>query len=117
MLVVRPSVGLSGRPSVLPSGRPYIRPTCERDILELFHHSTSNLKYDIRPAKTRTLLILGHVRKTKMAAIKLFNKYAIDTPCDVISLEPINQSTSNLVYDVILPKGRTLMILGHVRKL
>ena len=29
----------------------------------------------------------------------------------------LNQSTSNLVYDVILPKGRTLLILGYVRKL
>ena len=36
---------------------------------------------------------------------------------NAISQEPLNQSTSNLVYDVIPPKGRTLLILGHVRKL
>ena len=34
-----------------------------------------------------------------------------------ISLEPLNQSTSNLVYDVTPPKGRTLLVLGHVQKL
>ena len=59
----------------------------------------------------------GPCAKTKMAAIELFNMYAIDTPVNAISLEPLNQSTSNLVDDVILPKGWTLLILGHVRKL
>ena len=58
----------------------------------------------------------GPCAKTKMAAIELFNMYAIDTPCERDNLEPLNQSTSNLVYDVILPKGRTLLILGHLLK-
>ena len=49
--------------------------------LEPFYQSTSNLVYDVIPPKGRTLLILGRA-KTKMAAIKLFNMYAIDTPCE-----------------------------------
>ena len=46
-----------------------------------------------------------------------FKLYAKDTPVNALSLEPLNQSTSNLVYDVIPPKGWTLSILGHVQKL
>ena len=67
--------------------------------------------------KDRDAIDFGPCVKTKMAAIELFNMYAIDTPCEAIALEPPNQLTSNLVYEVILPKGRTLFILGHVQKL
>ena len=35
---------------------------------------------------------------------------------DAITLESFHQSTSNLIYDVIPPKGRTLFILGHLIK-
>ena len=56
-----------------------------------------------------------------MASIELFNMYAtcIDTCIDLvntISLEPLNQSTTYLVYDVIPPIGRMQLILGSVRK-
>ena len=83
--------------------------------LEPLKQSTSDLVDDVIPPKGRTLLILGHV-KTKMATIKLFNMYAIDTPCDSISLETLNQSTSIFIYDVIPPKGQTLLILVHLLK-
>ena len=59
----------------------------------------------------------GPCVKTKIAAIELFNMYAIDTPCERNIFRPLNQSTSNLIYDVTPPKGLTLLILGHVRKL
>ena len=47
-----------------------------------------------------------------MAAIKLFNMYAIDTPCDSISLETLNQSTSILIYDVIQLKRTDAIDFG-----
>ena len=67
MLVVRPSIGL----------------TCEH-----IHQSTSNLKYDIRPPQERTYYRLvgaidfGSSAKNKMATIKLFKIYAMDTSCE-----------------------------------
>ena len=91
---------------------------CERDIsLEPLNQLTSNLVYDFIPPKGRTLLILGYMQKLKWPPSKLFNMYAIDIPCERdISLEPLNQLTSNLVYDIRPPKIRTLLIFGHVQK-
>ena len=59
----------------------------------------------------------GPTALTKMAAIKLFNMYAIDTPCERDIFRIFHQSTSTLIYDVIPPKGRTILILGHLLKL
>ena len=56
----------------------------------------------------------GSSAKTKMATIKRFNMYAIDTHCErdiFIIISPIN-----FKFDVIPPKGRTLLILGHLLK-
>ena len=36
--------------------------------------STSNLKYDIRPPEIQTLLILGHVLKTRWPPSNFLNK-------------------------------------------
>ena len=85
--------------------------------LEPLNQLTSNLVYDIRPPKIRTLLILGHVQKPRWPPSN-FLICMLKTPLvNTISSEPLNQSTSNLVYDVIVPKGQTLLILGHVQKL
>ena len=54
----------------------------------------------------------GPCVKTKMAAIELFNMYAIDTPCE----HDIFRTASNLVYDIRPPKMQMLLILGHVQK-
>ena len=60
----------------------------------------------------------GPCAKTKMAAIVLFNMYDIDTPCErnIFRNQLFHQTTSNLKIVVISSRGRTLLILGHVRK-
>ena len=84
--------------------------------LEPLNQSTSNLVYDVIPPKGRTLLILGHVRKTRWPPSNFLICLLLTPLVNAISLEPLNQSTSDLVYDVIPPKGRTLLILGHLLK-
>ena len=49
--------------------------------LEPLNQSTSNLVYDVTPPKG-VAIDFGPCAKTKMAAIELFNMYAIDTPCE-----------------------------------
>ena len=86
--------------------------------LEPLNQSTSYLVYDVIPPKGRMLLILGHVRKLRWPPSN-FLICMLLTPLglvNAISLEPLNQSTSNLVYDVIPLKGRTLLILSHLLK-
>ena len=74
MLVVRPSVCLSVCPSV--------RLSCERDILRTV--SPIDFKFEIWCQNTENTdaIDFGPCAKTKMAAIKHFNMYAIDTPCE-----------------------------------
>ena len=52
------------------------------------------------------------------AAFKLFKMYVMSklwTPfVNTISLELFHQSASSLKYDLILPKGWTLLILWHI---
>ena len=55
--------------------------------------------------------------KTKIAAIKLFNMYAIDTPCERDIFRIISPINFKFDYDVLPPKGRTLLIMSHVLKL
>ena len=84
--------------------------------LEPLNQSTSNLVYDVISPKGRTLLILGHMRKLRWPPSN-FLICMIKIPLvNAISLEPLNQSTYNLIYDVIPPKGQTLSILGHLLK-
>ena len=90
-----PSVLLSVRPSVRPSFRRAIlsvRPTCERDIFRTI--SPFNFKFEIYQTTENTDAIdFGPCAKTKMAAIDIFNMYAIDTPCEhniFRNVSPIN---------------------------
>ena len=76
--------------------------------LEPLNQSTSNLVYDVTPPKGRTLLILGHVQKLRWPPSNFLICMLLIPLVNAISLEPLNQLTSNLVYDVTPPKGRTL---------
>ena len=58
---------------------------------------------------------LGPSAKNKIAAIELLKLNAMDTPCEHNILESFHQSTSNLICDVKPPKGRMLLILGHLK--
>ena len=71
MPVVRPSIGPSA-----------VRLTYERDILRTI--SPFNFKFEIwyQTTENKDTIDFGQCAKTKMAAIKLFNMYAIDTPCE-----------------------------------
>ena len=51
--------------------------------------------------------------KNKTAAIELLKYMLWTTLVNAISLKSFHQSTSNLNYDVLSPKRRTLLILGH----
>ena len=64
------------------AGPPSVCPTFERDILRTF--SPFNLKFKIWYQTTENTDAIDFRRcvKTKMAAIELFNMYAIDTPCE-----------------------------------
>ena len=55
---------------------------CERDIFKTV--LPINFKFDFLYHSTyrRDTIDLGPCVKTKMAAIELFNMYAIDTPCE-----------------------------------
>ena len=51
--------------------------------LKPFPQLTSDLKIVFILSRGRMLFILGHLLKPRcMVAIKLFNMYAIDTPCE-----------------------------------
>ena len=65
---VGPSVCLPVHPSFLPSVCPSVCSTCEP-----FNQSASILKYDIRPPKIRTLLILGHLLKPRWPPSNFLN--------------------------------------------
>ena len=84
--------------------------------LEPLNQSTSHLVYDVISPKGWTLLILGHVQKLRWPPLNFLICMLYTPLVNAISLEPRNQSTSDLVYDVIPPKGRTLLILGHLLK-
>ena len=59
---------------------------------------------------------MDHVQKLRWPPSN-FLICMLKTPLvNAISLEPLNQLTSNLVYDVIPPRGWTLLILGHLLK-
>ena len=51
--------------------------------------------------------------KIKMAAIELFNMYAMDTTCGRDIFRTTSPIDFKFGYDVIPPKERTLLILGH----
>ena len=78
MPVVRPSV----YPSVCPSVRPSVRPTCEPDILRTVSPIDFKIEIWYQTTENTDAIDFGPFAKTKMAAIKLFNMYAIDTPCE-----------------------------------
>ena len=76
--------------------------------LEWFTQSTLNMKFVFKLSR-------GPSAINKMAVIELFKMYAIWTSLvNAISLESFHKSTSNLIYDVILPKGHTLLIFGFL---
>ena len=59
----------------------------------------------------------GPSAKNKMATIELFLRYVLWTSLvNAIALESFHQSISNLIYDVIHPKGRTLLISDFLLK-
>ena len=69
-------------PTVRPSVHPSDRPTCERDILRTVSPIDFNFEIWYQTAKNTDATDFGPCAKTKMAAIGLFNMYAIDTPCE-----------------------------------
>ena len=84
--------------------------------LEPYPLSTSNFKFVFILSRGRTLLILGHLLKTKWLPSN-FLKCMLWTPLvNGISLESFHQSTLNFLYDVIPYKGRTILILGNLLK-
>ena len=82
--------------------------------LELLNQSTSNLVYDVIPPKGRTLLILGHLRKLRWPPSNFLICMLWTPLVNAISLEPLHQLTSILVYDVIPPNERTLLIFWAI---
>ena len=64
---------------------------------------------------------LGPSAKSNMAAIKLFKMYVMSKQwthiLNTLYLESFHQSTFiNIINDLILPKGQTLLILGLLLK-
>ena len=47
-----------------------------------------------------------------MAAIKHLKMYAMDTPCERDIFRIFSPTISNLIYDVIPPKGQHFWLLG-----
>ena len=70
------------RPSVLPSVCPSVCPTCERDTLRTVSPIDFNFEIWYQITKNMDAIDFGPCAKTKMAAIELFNMYAIDTHCE-----------------------------------
>ena len=94
--------------------RPSIRPTCERDILRTISPIDFKFNiYGIRPPKIQSPSILGHLLKSKWPPSSFLTWMLWTTLVNAISLESFHQSTSDMIYDVIPPKGLKLLILGH----
>ena len=84
--------------------------------LEPLPQLTSNLKFVFILSRGQTLYILGHLLKTRLPPSTFLKCMLWTSLVNAISLEPFHQLTSNLIYNVILPKEWTLLILGHLLK-
>ena len=66
----------------MPVVRPSVCPTSERGILRTVSPIDFNFEKWYQTYKNTDAIDFGPWAKTKMAAIELFNMYAIDTPCE-----------------------------------